>query len=125
MNRVGALNYQTSTNSQFTANRSMSPIGSEIPGEKQFIEVNTQEQLIISTIGIFASRKGEDRYVQLQSPEQILFSPFVQLLRKNVSTHGTHNEGPRYYDQKTPVSNARMINETPGSGHQQKFGVQH
>ena len=47
----------------------MSPIGSEIPGEKQFIETNTGEALIISNIGIFASRKGEDRYVPLQFPE--------------------------------------------------------
>ena len=45
--------------------RSMSPIGNEIPGEKKFVEVNTKEQLIISTIGIYASKKGEDRYVPL------------------------------------------------------------
>jgi len=42
----------------------MSLIGSEIPCEKQLIEVNTQEHMVISTIGIFASRKGKDRYVQ-------------------------------------------------------------
>lgn len=48
--------------------RSMSPIGNEIPGEKKFVEVNTKEQLIISTIGIYASKKGEDRYVPLQNP---------------------------------------------------------
>lgn len=47
----------------------MSPIGSEIPGEKHFVEVNTKEQLIISTVGIYASRVGEDRYVPLQNPE--------------------------------------------------------
>lgn len=43
----------------------MSPMGSEIPGEKQFIEQTTGEALIISNIGIFASKKGEDRYVPL------------------------------------------------------------
>jgi hypothetical protein len=37
-------------------NRSCSPMGNEIPGEKKFIEVNTKEQLIISTIGIYASK---------------------------------------------------------------------
>jgi hypothetical protein len=57
-------------------NRSMSPIGNEIPGEKKFVEVNTKEQLIISTIGIYASKKNEDRYVPLQNPQQILFAPF-------------------------------------------------
>jgi|TARA_B110000285_G_scaffold235228_1_gene315672 hypothetical protein len=45
--------------------RSMSPMGNEIPGEKKFVEVNTKEQLIISTIGMYASKKGEDRYVPL------------------------------------------------------------
>ena len=43
----------------------MSPIGSEIPGEKKFVEVNTKEQLIISSIGIYASKKGEDKYMPL------------------------------------------------------------
>lgn len=52
-----------------TGNRSMSPMGNEIPGEKKFIEVNTKEQLIISTIGMYASKKGEDRYVPLQNPQ--------------------------------------------------------
>ena len=47
----------------------MSPMGNEIPGEKKFIEVNTKEQLIISTIGMYASKKGEDRYVPLQNPQ--------------------------------------------------------
>jgi hypothetical protein len=47
----------------------MSPIGSEIPGEKKFVEVNTKEQLIISSIGLYASKKGEDRYVPLQNPQ--------------------------------------------------------
>jgi hypothetical protein len=64
----------------------MSPIGNEIPGEKKFVEVNTKEQLIISTIGIYASKQGEDRYVPLQNPQQILFAPFEQLLRKNVTS---------------------------------------
>jgi hypothetical protein len=50
-------------------NRSLSPIGSEIPGEKKFIEVNTKEQLIISSIGIYASKKGEDKYMPLEKPE--------------------------------------------------------
>lgn len=103
--RMGVTNYQSSTNSQFTGNRSMSPIGSEIPGEKQFIETNTGEALIISNIGIFASRKGEDRYVPLQFPEQILFAPFVQLQpRKNLSTMGNNN----YVDpgaQRPPMGN--------------------
>jgi len=45
--------------------RSLSPIGSEIPGEKKFVEVNTQEQLIVSTIGIYASKKGQDKYLPL------------------------------------------------------------
>jgi len=49
--------------------RSMSPIGNEIPGEKKFVEVNTKEQLIISTIGIYASKQGEDRYFPLQNPQ--------------------------------------------------------
>ena len=49
--------------------RSMSPMGNEIPGEKKFVEVNTKEQLIISTIGMYASKKGEDRYVPLQNPQ--------------------------------------------------------
>jgi len=50
--------------------RSMSPIANnEIPGEKKFIEVNTKEQLIISTIGMYASKKGEDRYVPLVNPQ--------------------------------------------------------
>lgn len=66
----------------------MSPIGNEIPGEKKFVEVNTKEQLIISTIGIYASKKDEDRYVPLQNPQQILFAPFEQLLRKYVATPG-------------------------------------
>ena len=47
----------------------MSPAGSEIPGEKHFVEKTTQETLIVSTFGIYASRKGEDRFVQLQSAE--------------------------------------------------------
>jgi hypothetical protein len=48
------------------SHKSSSPIGGqEIPGEKKFIEVNTKEQLIISTIGVYASKKGEDRYVPL------------------------------------------------------------
>ena len=47
----------------------MSPISNEIvPGEKKFIEVSTKEQLIISTIGMYASKKGEDRYVPLSHP---------------------------------------------------------
>ena len=44
--------------------------------EKKFVEVNTKEQLITSTIGIYASKKDEDRYVPLQNPQQILFAPF-------------------------------------------------
>ena len=52
-----------------TVNRSHTSFGSEIPGEKQFIEVNTNEQLIISTIGIYGSRQGEDRFVPLESAE--------------------------------------------------------
>ena len=43
----------------------MSPVGLENPGEKKFIEVNTKEQLIISTVGIYASKKDKDRYLQL------------------------------------------------------------
>jgi hypothetical protein len=44
-------------------------MGSEIPAEKQFVEVSTGEQLIISTIGIYASRQNEDRFVPLHSAE--------------------------------------------------------
>ena len=57
---------------------SLSPLGNEIPGEKKFVEVNTQEQLNISTVGIYASKKGKDRYIPLQSAQQILFAPFEQ-----------------------------------------------
>jgi hypothetical protein len=34
----------------------MSPIGSEIAGEKHFVEVNTKESLIVTMDGIWASR---------------------------------------------------------------------
>jgi len=44
-------------------------MGSEVPGEKKFVEVNTKEQLIISTIGIYASKKNEDKYLPLQNPQ--------------------------------------------------------
>ena len=43
--------------------------GGDIPGEKKFIEESTQEQLIISSIGYFASKRGEDRYVPLDDPK--------------------------------------------------------
>ena len=46
----------------------MSPMctsGSEMPCEKQFVETTTGETLVISNIGVFASRKGEDRFVPL------------------------------------------------------------
>jgi hypothetical protein len=86
--------------------RSLSPISGEIPGEKKFVEVNTQEQLIISTIGIYASKKGQDKYLPLQSPQQILFAPFEQLPRKHI-------------DGETPTSKLirpQVGNETPISG---------
>lgn len=66
----------------------MSPAGSEIPGEKHFVEKTTQETLIISTFGVYASRKGEDRFVQLTNVEQILFAPFAQLMKQATSTPG-------------------------------------
>ena len=40
-------------------------MGSELAGEKHFIEVNTKESLIITMDGMWASRTGEDKYVQL------------------------------------------------------------
>jgi hypothetical protein len=62
----------------------ITPLTLQIPGEKKFIEVNTKEQLIISTVGIYASKMGNDKYLPLQSAQQILYPPFEQLRRKSV-----------------------------------------
>ena len=71
----------------------MSPLSSEMPGEKQFVETTTGETLIVTQIGLYASRKGEDRYVHLQFPEQILVAPFVQLQsRRNASMANNFGE---------------------------------
>ena len=36
-------------------------------GEKKFVEINTNEQLIISTIGAFGAPKNSDRFMPLTS----------------------------------------------------------
>jgi hypothetical protein len=59
------MGYTPSSNGRLGAPSAASPICNEIPGEKKFVEVNTKEQLIISSIGIYASKKNEDRYVPL------------------------------------------------------------
>lgn len=105
------MGYTPSSNGGRLQNRSMSPIGNEIPGEKKFVEVNTKEQLIISSIGIYASKKGEDRYVPLQNPQQILFAPFEQLLRKNVA--GGEN--------MRPLVTSKMAGETASVAGQYGF----
>lgn len=56
-------------NSNLGAQKQMSPIGIEIPGEKKFVEVTTGETMIISTFGIYASQKGKDMYMPLQTPQ--------------------------------------------------------
>jgi len=43
----------------------MSPIGSELPGEKKFMEITTGETLIITCIGFFAAKKGGDKFLKL------------------------------------------------------------
>ena len=80
-------------------------MGNEIPGEKKFVEVNTKEQLIISTIGIYASKEGEDRYIQLTHPQQILFTPFQQLLRKNVQVDAMRQIGGKSDNMSAVGSN--------------------
>ena len=63
---IGSNNQTPMTNQ--TKINSCSPLGIDIPGEKKFVEVNTGETLIVSTIGIYASRKGENMYIPLQVP---------------------------------------------------------
>ena len=41
----------------------MSPLTYETPGAKRFVEMYTGEQLIVSTQGIYAGKKGEDSYL--------------------------------------------------------------
>ena len=36
-----------------------------MPGEKQFVEITTGETIVISNIGVFASRKDENKFVRL------------------------------------------------------------
>ena len=40
-------------------------MGSEVVGDKLFIERNTGEQLLVTPFGTYASRKVEDRFVKL------------------------------------------------------------
>jgi hypothetical protein len=90
---------QTNTPMTSSLQKSFSPFSTEPPAEKKFKEETTGETMIISISGIFASRKGQDKYMQLQSPQQVLYKPFVQLVNKNLKTPKDERDSVNFANQ--------------------------
>lgn len=84
-----------------------------MPGEKQFVEVTTGETMVISNIGVFASRKDENKFVRLQFPEQILYTPFVQLQQRRNGMSSQAGGDGNYTTGKSGMQDGFSMNCTP------------